>query len=144
MPHFLLKALLEVDKHWYTKTFMLHFECMIQGFFWHIGSDFVILGSRIWAHKNLSINFSLLCSKINFPMYYEKSIFRPCFSDQNSKLISKGSEKTKKDEKYGLAKPCSLLTIVCLSDGATVFSRIYFHWSDNILKQDTEKSSVAY
>ena len=53
MPHFLLKTLWEVDKHWCRKKFMLHFEYMIQGFFWHIGSNFVSLSSRAIS-KSLS------------------------------------------------------------------------------------------
>ena len=53
MPHFLSEALWEIDNHWYTKKFMLHFECMIQGFFWHIGSNFIMLGSRAIS-KSLS------------------------------------------------------------------------------------------
>ena len=144
MPHFLLKALWEVDKHWYTKKI-----CFILSAWSKVSFDILeaILSClvqeqslRVWAHKNQRINFFLLCSKIDFPIYYQKGILDFIFVTQTVNLSQKDQKRPKKLKKYGLVKPCSLLKIVWISCGATVFSRISFYWSDNIHEQDTDKS----
>ena len=72
-----------------------------------------------------------------------KTYARPIFLSQtiNSSIRRQKSQKIVK--KYGKVTPCNLLKVEYISRGATVFSRVSFHWSDNNYGQDTDKSCVA-
>ena len=94
----------------------------------------------MWAHKNQSLDFFLLCSKIDFPIYYQKGILDFIFVTQTVILSQKGQKDQKKLKKYLLVKPCSLLKIIWISCGVVVFLHISFYLSDNIHEQGTEKS----
>ena len=48
---------------------------------------------RVWAHRNQSINFFLLCSNIHFPINYEKSILDFIF-------VTQTVNSSQKDKRY--------------------------------------------
>ena len=65
------------------------------------------------------------------------------FQSQTINSSIKGQKRQFFLKNYGKVTPCNLLKIGYISRGATVFSRISFHWSDNNYGQDTDTSYVA-
>ena len=55
----------------------------------------------------------------------------------------KGQKRQKIVKFFGKVTPCNLLKIAYISRGATVFSLISIHWSDNNYGKDADKSYVA-
>ena len=65
------------------------------------------------------------------------------FQSQTINSSINGQKRKKNLKNYEKVTPCNLLKIGYISCGATVFSRISFHWSDNNYGQDTDKSYMA-
>ena len=65
------------------------------------------------------------------------------FQSQTVNSSINGQKRQKNLKNYEKVTPCNLLKIGYISRGATVFSRISFHWSDSNYRQDTDTSYVA-
>ena len=74
IPQFLLRSIRELDEYCFAKTLMLHCKYMIQGLFWHIESNVIMSRSRAilksLSSQKSNLQVLLLCSKINFPIFY--------------------------------------------------------------------------